>query len=70
MKIHIIGMMLSNDTQIMYISNFHPHFRETAILSILFYKIHDEKCSFLLFSTARFQYNIWNYHIYVNVHDA
>ena len=37
--------MLSNDTQVTPMLNFHPHFRETVILGN-FYKIHDENCSF------------------------
>ena len=49
--------------------NFHPHFRETVILSN-FYKINDEKCSFLSFSTTRVKRVIWNQHISVNVHVA
>ena len=39
--------MLLNDTQIAHISNFHPYFRETMILSN-FYKIHDEKYIFFV----------------------
>ena len=35
-----------------------------------FYKIHDEKCSFLLFGTTRVEHIIWNQHISVNVHIA
>ena len=35
-----------------------------------FYKIHDEKCSFLLFSTTTVKHIIWNQHISVNVHIA
>ena len=42
--------MLFNDTQIAHIFNFHPYCHETVILSN-FYKIHDEKYSFLLFGT-------------------
>ena len=34
--------ILSNDPQFTHVLNFHPHFRETVILSNL-YKIHDEK---------------------------
>ena len=37
--------MLSNDTQVTRMLNFHPYFRETVILGN-FYKIHDEKCIF------------------------
>ena len=37
--------MLSNDTQITRMLNFHPHFRETVILGI-FYKIHGENAVF------------------------
>ena len=58
--------MLSNDTQIARILDFYPYFRETWILNN-FYKIHDEKCSFLLFSTTRVKRIIWNQHISVNV---
>ena len=49
--------------------NFHPHFCETVILSN-FYEIHDEKYSFLSFSTTRVKGIIWNQHISVNVHIA
>ena len=45
MNIHVTGVMLSNDTQMTRMLNFHPYFRETVILNN-FYKIHDEKCSF------------------------
>ena len=61
--------MLSNDTQITRMLNFHPHFRETVILNI-FYKSHDEKCSFLPFSTTKVKRSTWNLHILVNVHVA
>ena len=61
--------MLFNDTQITHKLNFHWQFRETVILSN-FYKIHAEKCSFLLFSTTRVKRIIWNQHISVNVHIA
>ena len=39
--------------------NSHPYFSETVILNN-FYKIHDEKCSFLSFSTTRVKRHIWN----------
>ena len=39
--------MLSNDTQMTRMLNFHPYFRETVILNN-FYKIRDEKCSFFV----------------------
>ena len=43
---------------------------ETVILSIVFEnKIHDEKCSFLPFST-RVKRSIWNQHILFNFHVA
>ena len=43
---------LSSDTQITHLFNNHQHFSETVILSN-FYKIHDEKYSFLPFSTGQ-----------------
>ena len=52
MNIRVTGLIVSNDTQITRMINFHPHFRETVILGN-FYKIHDEKCSFLSFSKTR-----------------
>ena len=55
--------MLSNDTQVTSMLNFHAHFRETVIF-VNFYKIHDEKCSFLSFSTTRVKGIIWNQHIW------
>ena len=57
--------MLSYDIPVTRMINFHPHFRETMILGI-FYKIHNEKCSFLSFSTTRVKRIIWNQHISVN----
>ena len=54
MNIHVTGVMLSNDTQMTRMLNFHPCFRETVILNN-FYKIHDKKCSFLSFSTLAHQ---------------
>ena len=60
MNIHVTGVMLSNDTQMTPMLNFHPYFRETVILNN-FYKIHDEKCSFLSFSTTRVKRFIWNH---------
>ena len=47
MNIHVIGVILLNDTQIIHISFFHPHFRETDFERI-FDKIHDEKCRFFV----------------------
>ena len=40
-------VMLSNETQITCMLNFHPHFCETEILSN-FYNIHNDKCSFFV----------------------
>ena len=40
--------MLLNDTQIAHILNFDPYCRETVILSIFFYKIHDENQFFVV----------------------
>ena len=48
--IYVTGVMLSKDTQMTRMLNFHPYFRETVILNIFFYKIHDEKCSFFRLS--------------------
>ena len=47
MNIHVTGVMLSNDTQMTRMLNFHQYFSETVILNN-FYKIHDEKCSFFV----------------------
>ena len=44
MNIYDAGLILSNETQMTRILNFHPHFRATVIWRI-FYKIYDEKCS-------------------------
>ena len=52
------------DTQITHIKLFIRIFVK-LILSLFFYKIHDEKCSFLPFSTARVKGSIWNQHILV-----
>ena len=67
--IYMSRVMLLNDTQFAHIFKVHPYCRETVILSIL-YKIHDEKYSFLLFSTTRIKHIIWKQHISVNVHIA
>ena len=69
MNIYVLWVILSNDTRITHISNFRQHFREIVILSN-FYKMHDEKCRFLLFSTERIKRSIWNQHILVNVRVA
>ena len=52
MNIQITGVILLNHRRITRISNVHPHCRNTVI-SRNFYQIHDEKCSFLSFSTTR-----------------
>ena len=67
MNIHVTGVMLSNDTQMTRMLNFHPNFRETVILNN-FCKIHDEKCSLLSFSTTRVKHITRNQHISVSVH--
>ena len=69
MNVRVTGVILSNDTQITRKLNFHPHFCETVILGN-FYEIHDEKYSFLSFSTTRVKGIIWNQHISVNGHIA
>ena len=45
MNIHVTGVMLSNDTQMTRMLNFHPYFRETVILNN-FYKIHAKNAVF------------------------
>ena len=52
MNIHVTGVILWNDRQITRILNFYPHFCKTVI-SRNVYQIHDDKCSFLSFSTQR-----------------
>ena len=62
---NVVKWHTNNDTYV----KFPSVFRETVILNN-FYKIHDEKCSFLSFSTTRVKLNIWNQRISVNVHVA
>ena len=63
------GVMLSNDTQITHMLNFHPRFHETVILSI-FIKFMTKNAVFLSFSAIRVKRIIWNQHISVKVHVA
>ena len=58
MNIHVTGVILSNDTQVTRILNFHPHFRKTVI-SENFYQILDEKCSFFV----AWHNKSWTYHM-------
>ena len=62
MNIHVTGVIVkwhTNYTQI----KFPRYFREIVIFSN-FYEVHDEKCSFLSFSTTRVKRSIWNQYIF------
>ena len=63
-------VMLSIDTQITRILNFHPHYRETVILSNFYEFITKNAVFFLLFKTTRVKSITWNQYISVNVHVA
>ena len=65
MNVHVTGVMLSNDTQMTRMLNFHSYFRETVILNN-FYIIHDDKCIFCRLAPQELNVS----YISVNVHVA
>ena len=69
MNIHVTGGILSNDTQITRISNFHPRFKKTVISGFFLSNSWRKKAVFFSsFSTTRVKRIIWNQHISVKVH--
>ena len=62
------GVMLSNDTQITRILNFHPYLRGTVDFFIKFMTKNAVFCC--LAQQERVKHIIWNQHISVNVHIA